>query len=85
MVYCLNKLGIHVACFGNHEFDFSSEQTAKLVKESNYPWILGNIRYKNEPKRTLGDGPPYIIKEVNGKKVGIFGVAGPDWLDILSG
>ena len=33
MVYCINKLGVHAATFGNHEFDFSSDQTSKLTSE----------------------------------------------------
>ena len=56
-----------------------------MVQESNFKWILGNVYYKDEPKRLLGDSVAYITKEVNGKKIGVFGVAGPDWQDILSG
>ena len=85
MVNCLNKLGIHASVFGNHEFDFDPDQNAKLVKDSNFPWILGNVTYIDDPNRLLGDSSAYITKEVNGKKIGVFGVAGPDWMAILSG
>lgn len=52
------------------------------MKQCNFPWLLGNIRYKGT-KETLGRGKPYIIKHIAGKKVGIFGVGGEDWLGIL--
>ena len=32
----------------------------------------------------MGNGLPYTIKEINGKKIGIFGIAGEDWIGILS-
>lgn len=82
MVRCLNKLTIDAACFGNHEFDLEPEETDKLVSECNFPWLLGNIRYKGTDE-TLGKGKPYVIKEIGGKKVGMFGVGGEDWLGIL--
>jgi 2',3'-cyclic-nucleotide 2'-phosphodiesterase (5'-nucleotidase family) len=32
----------------------------------------------------LGNGIPYLIKEMFGVKIGFFGVAGQDWMGILS-
>lgn len=32
----------------------------------------------------LGDGLPFIVKEHNALRIGILGVAGEDWLGILS-
>ena len=26
MAYCINQLGIDIACYGNHEFDFGNQQ-----------------------------------------------------------
>ena len=46
MVTCLNKLGIDVACYGNHEFDLQSNRTLSLAESCNFPWLLGNIKYK---------------------------------------
>ena len=73
---------IDAACFGNHEFDLEPHETAKLVKECNFPWLLGNIRFKGTTQ-TLGDGPPFFTKTVNQQKIGIFGVGGEDWVGIL--
>lgn len=55
----------------------------KLAKACNFPWTLGNLTY-TPTNEMLGNGEAYIIKERNGVKIGIFGVAGPDWPGILS-
>jgi hypothetical protein len=44
---------------------------------------LGNIIHKDNG-RVLGNGIPYIIRKTSSNlKIGIFGVAGPDWLSIM--
>jgi len=45
MVHALNTLKIDCACFGNHEFDFQIEHTLKLIRATNFPWLLGNIHF----------------------------------------
>ena len=82
MVYALNTLNIDCSCFGNHEFDLQMEKTDELVQACNFPWLLGNIRFK-DTDFILGNGIPYVVKEVNNKKIGLFGIAGQDWLGIL--
>ena len=84
MVKALNSLKIDAACYGNHEFDFEEQHTIKLVQGCNFPWLLGNIK-NIQTKQILGNGIPYIIKTMpSGLKVGIFGVAGEDWISIMS-
>lgn len=83
MVPVLNDLGIDVACYGNHQFDYPHDHTLKLAKSCNFPWVLGNILFAKTKKR-LGDAEQYIILEKNGLKIGIFGIAGDDWIGILS-
>ena len=38
----------------------------------------------NATGELLGDGRPFIVKEHDGLRIGILGVAGEDWLWILS-
>lgn len=83
MVHALNALGVDCACFGNHEFDFDSDHTLKLVAATNFPWLLGNIHYLNSSD-LLGGGRPYRVLHHQGLKIGILGVAGEDWIGILS-
>lgn len=83
MVHALNQIKIDAACFGNHEFDFESEQTLKLAKACNFPWLLGNITY-SLIGNTLGDGLPYMVKNHQGLRIGLMGVAGADWIGVLN-
>lgn len=59
------------------------EHTVKLTKACNFPWLLGNITFKNTGK-LLGDGQPYHILNAEGIKIGVFGIAGSDWMGILN-
>ena len=36
-----------------------------------------------ETDELLGKGKSHFVKEVNGKRIGFYGVAGEDWLGIL--
>jgi 5'-nucleotidase len=83
MVHALNTLKIDAACFGNHEFDLLPEVTEELVGNCNFEWLLGNIKYKGS-EVYLGNGNAYCVREAFGIKIGIFGIAGEDWLGILS-
>lgn len=42
-VEAFNDLGVNVANFGNHDFDFGSAYTLDLVRKSNFPWITTNL------------------------------------------
>ena len=44
--HVLNALGVHVACIGNHDFDFGADQTEKLCRMCNFPWLAANITDK---------------------------------------
>lgn len=82
VVDVFNKIGIDVAVFGNHEFDFGPEVAEQRVKESNFPWLSSNLVNKKTGEPLAG-GVRYVIKTVNGVKVGFIGLVG-DWLNITS-
>lgn len=82
MTESLNKLKVDAACMGNHEFDLSDAETMDLFSRCNFPWLMGNILVK-DTQQPIGGGQPYITKVVNGKKIGIFGVGGDDWIGIM--
>jgi 5'-nucleotidase len=83
MVHALNQLHIDVSCFGNHEFDYPHDETVKLSRQCNFPWLMGNIRF-TETNELLGFGQQYHIIEKGGVKIGVYGVAGEDWIGILA-
>lgn len=68
-ILAYNKMGVDAMTFGNHEFDNNSEVIAEQMKKSDFPWLSANIR---NGRKYLGE--PYIVKEFDGIKIGIFGL-----------
>ncbi|GAB5368594.1 hypothetical protein AAMO2058_001333000 [Amorphochlora amoebiformis] len=77
----LNKIGVHVACYGNHDFDFGEETAKQLTSQTKFPWLLSNIVNK-KTKLPLGDAKESIIITHKGLRVGIFAAA-DDWTDTM--
>jgi 5'-nucleotidase len=73
MIDAWNALGLDYAVLGNHEFDFGPDVMRQRIKESRFTWLGANVMDK-KTGRTFGDTPPFVIREVGGVKVGIFGV-----------
>ena len=65
-----NAVGYDAMTTGNHEFDFGTPNLLEIVSKLNFPTIASNF-YK-DGKNVLDT---YIIKEFEGVKVGIFGMA----------
>ncbi|GIN86581.1 2',3'-cyclic-nucleotide 2'-phosphodiesterase [Heyndrickxia sporothermodurans] len=75
MILLANELQYDVAVFGNHEFNYGKDILAKAVKESHFPWMSANILNKETGEPYFGQ--PYLIKEINGVKIGILGLTTP--------
>ncbi len=74
----LNEMGFDAAVLGNHEFDKGAEKLAKnIVDNAKFPLLSANIDFSGIPdlKEKI---KPYIIKEIDGEKVGIIGLTTPD-------
>lgn len=67
----LNSLDLD-AMTAHWEFAYGPEQFIKLTKKLNYPMLSINC-YKKEDDSLVF--PPYKIKEINGLKIGIIGIA----------
>ncbi|OKL64609.1 hypothetical protein UA08_00561 [Talaromyces atroroseus] len=78
MVPVLDILGIDVACYGNHDFDFGEDRLVELVKQTRFPWTLANA-VSTVGGRLLANAHEYVIKEAAGYRIGFFGLAGSDW------
>lgn len=70
----MNALGYNAMATGNHEFDYGTAQTLKLAGLLKFPMLAANI--KKADGSLLLDA--YKIIELNGVKVGIFGLATPE-------
>ncbi len=77
MVDLWNQVGLDLATLGNHEFDFGNEILLQRLKESRFQWVISNVTDRNTGK-PFGSLAPYVIKDINGVKVGFFGLLTPD-------
>jgi 2',3'-cyclic-nucleotide 2'-phosphodiesterase (5'-nucleotidase family) len=68
MVACLNALGVTHVTFGNHEDDVPHRALLARMSELNAIWLASNVQL---PERPL---PDHDILELDGVRVGMFGV-----------
>lgn len=70
----VNAIGYDAMTPGNHDWNYGQEQLKKLEQLSGMPVMAGNVVTNSGEKFLNTD---YIIKEVEGVKVGVFGVIDP--------
>jgi len=70
----MNALGYDAMAVGNHEFDYDQTQLLKNVGLANFPVLAANVK-KEDGSDFL---TPYVIKEVDGVKVAVFGLITPN-------
>lgn len=67
---------------GGIDFDFGDTRLIALSRQVHFPWVLSNAWHlplddNEDPNgRLLGCAGPYLIRTVNGCRVGFFGLAG---------
>lgn len=74
MMLVMNSLGYTSMTPGNHEYNFGLEVLEKARREANFPFLSGNT-YRTGTETTAF--APYIVKEVDGVRVGILGLTTP--------
>lgn len=74
MMLSMNALHYDAMAVGNHEYNFGLKVLEKARHEANFPWLSANT-YKKGTDQTAYD--PYLVKEVNGVRVGILGLTTP--------
>src|SRR5690606_17887949 len=70
-MHLLNLYGLDAFVLGNHEFDYGQYELDSALQEADFDILSANVYY--EPRGTTM-GKPYVIKEVNGVKIGIIGL-----------
>lgn len=83
MVPALNAIGIHTACFGNHDFDFGVDHLVELSQKNNFPWLISNV-FDKRTGRPLADGVATQIMDFHGRKIGLLGLVEKEWLVTLA-
>lgn len=74
MMLAMNTLNYDAMTVGNHEYNFGLKVLDKARSEAKFPWLSANT-YKKGTDETYFT--PYIIKEVNGVRVGTLGLTTP--------
>ncbi|MEB3283056.1 MAG: 5'-nucleotidase C-terminal domain-containing protein [Lyngbya sp.] len=68
-----NELNYVAVAVGNHEFDKGQQVLADFIKQAQFPMVSANIEVASDSPLS-GLIKPWIVKEVNGQKIGILGL-----------
>ncbi len=71
----MNAVGYDAAIPGNHEFDYGMDVFMSLTEKADFPYISCNFTRNDELVF-----PAYIIREVEGLKIGFVGITTPGTL-----
>jgi len=77
MIEAWNAVGLDVATFGNHEFDFGPPVLAERMRESRFPWLSANVldRATGLP---FGGARAGRAWDFDGVRVGVVGLTTPE-------
>ena len=68
----MNLLGYQAAALGNHEFDNGSQMLAKQLSKAQFPIVCANYLFFNKKLNKIVK--KYVVIEMSGKRIGIFGL-----------
>jgi 2',3'-cyclic-nucleotide 2'-phosphodiesterase (5'-nucleotidase family) len=77
MIAVLNALGLDVATFGNHEFDFGPAVLRARMAESRFAWLSANVAERGQARGFGGAAREHLL-ERGGRRVGLFGLTTPE-------
>ncbi|KAI0078996.1 Metallo-dependent phosphatase [Panus rudis PR-1116 ss-1] len=83
MVPIMNAIKPDVSMTGNHDFDFGFPHLSKLIKDTNFPWLLSNIvdtTTHTVPENLL----EFLVLEKNGVRIGFIGLVEKEWIGTVS-
>src|SRR5215210_2660332 len=76
MIDAWNNIGLDYSTLGNHEFDFGPDELLKRMKESRFQWLAANV--VDRDGKAFGGMPPFVLREIGGVRVGLFGLLLPE-------
>ncbi|HTO11272.1 MAG TPA: bifunctional UDP-sugar hydrolase/5'-nucleotidase, partial [Candidatus Binatia bacterium] len=77
MIAGMNAVGLDLATFGNHEFDFGPALLAERMRESTFTWLSANVLDRGSG-RPFGGARADLILTLAGVRVGLFGLTTPE-------
>lgn len=75
IVDIMNTMDYTAMAPGNHDFNYGLDRLEELEDKMNFEILASNVEYKADGNTAF---KPYIIKEIDGMKVGILGVSTPE-------
>ncbi len=73
-----NDLAYDAIAIGNHEFDWGVPALASLLEVPAMPVLAANLRISEDAAPTLRAIRPWIVRELDGVRVGIVGLTTPN-------
>ena len=77
MIAGLNAIGLDLATFGNHEFDFGPAVLTQRMRESAFTWLSANVLDRRSG-RPFGGAERDVFLTLGGVRVGLFGLTTPE-------
>lgn len=74
---------VRAMAFGNHDADYGPEVFARCAERIDYPILGSNVLDGNGDPLFAYAGKTYQVYTVNGLRIGVFAVAGPDYERLL--
>jgi len=74
IIKVMNAMKYDVMTTGNHDFNYGQDRLLELAEMADFPILADNV-VKEDGSKLLES---YVIKEVDGVKIGIFGIASPE-------
>ena len=74
-----NTLGLDFHTLGNHEFDYGWRKISEFVAEAEFPTLNANVV---DAEGNLLVPKPYLIRQINGIRVGVIGILTADLVDL---
>lgn len=74
MMTVMNALAYDAMAVGNHEYEFGLDVVNKARGEAQFPWLSANTYKKGTDQNYF---KPYLVKQVNGVRIGILGLTTP--------
>lgn len=74
----LKSIGLLTSAIGNHEFDWGRDYIPQWAKDGGFDNFLASNIYSKTTGEPVTWAKPYIVKEIDGKKIGFIGIATPE-------
>jgi 5'-nucleotidase len=75
IIECLNLMGYDAIGIGDDDLTLGKEFLLEISKKANFPFLSSNLLDEGSGKILF---KPFLIKEINGLRIGIFSLISPD-------